>query len=496
MLIRIMKSSLLAIVSLMALAQANAVLAATPSLNVVSAAVDPAGSSLVIRGAFGTTAISATLGSVSLACPTVGATEIRCDLPSGAQALSPGTYRLELFAVAADEKVVTTAGNERPVQFKSALDVSIGLRSHTDVREFGARGDGVTDDTTSIQNAIDSTRPGGVVFLPAGNYLISAPLLVSKRLVIEGDGIGTQVFQMSDFNLLEINNVRGATIRGLYLGSAATAPGTSLVRLLNSHNNRLDEITMLGGHYGIHLQGSLLNTLVNVRSGVNIGGFFSGACSVNQYWVYLERHNSISANANTFVAPSLEGGTRGIWMTDSNFEGNLFVYGGTIEGVADTGLFIGGTFLPVMISGVHFEANGIADIHVANAANVTMEGILATKMVLINGLDANRPSRNVRVNGSVIDRIEIGQYAIGTQLTGILFNITGAGGITDAVEDTYYQYVQSNAIGVVNQFGPVNWYSSVGIGVRNPNANPVGLTPGRRLEVKGQVRADSFVTTP
>jgi len=49
-----------------------------------------------------------------------------------------------------------------------------------DVRRFGARGDGMVDDTQAIQAAIDSLRNGGVVSVPAGIYRIDT--LRSLRL--------------------------------------------------------------------------------------------------------------------------------------------------------------------------------------------------------------------------------------------------------------------------------------------------------------------------
>lgn len=62
-----------------------------------------------------------------------------------------------------------------------------------DARTIGARGDGVTDDTAALQRAINkaaSTPGGGVVFLPAGTYAISSPLLVSgSGVVIRGQGM-------------------------------------------------------------------------------------------------------------------------------------------------------------------------------------------------------------------------------------------------------------------------------------------------------------------
>lgn len=44
--------------------------------------------------------------------------------------------------------------------------------------DFGAKGDGATDDTAAIQAALDAVPVGGVVYFPNGVYEISAPLVV------------------------------------------------------------------------------------------------------------------------------------------------------------------------------------------------------------------------------------------------------------------------------------------------------------------------------
>ena len=54
---------------------------------------------------------------------------------------------------------------------------------------FGAKGDGVTDDTAAIQKALDSlARTGGVVHLPAGRYVITAELNVPGSVTLMGEG--------------------------------------------------------------------------------------------------------------------------------------------------------------------------------------------------------------------------------------------------------------------------------------------------------------------
>lgn len=59
------------------------------------------------------------------------------------------------------------------------------------VKDFGAAGDGVTDDTAAIQAAVTA---GGRVFLPKGQYLITAPITRDATgCTIEGAGIDATV---------------------------------------------------------------------------------------------------------------------------------------------------------------------------------------------------------------------------------------------------------------------------------------------------------------
>lgn len=52
-----------------------------------------------------------------------------------------------------------------------------------DVRWFGAKGDGTTDDSAAIQNAIDSAAPGPIIF-PSGTYKVSNLTSGSRKTFI------------------------------------------------------------------------------------------------------------------------------------------------------------------------------------------------------------------------------------------------------------------------------------------------------------------------
>jgi hypothetical protein len=60
-----------------------------------------------------------------------------------------------------------------------------------EVANYGAVGNGETDDTMALQHAMDATRASGpvVVHIPMGMYLISAPLRYDSDLVLVGDGM-------------------------------------------------------------------------------------------------------------------------------------------------------------------------------------------------------------------------------------------------------------------------------------------------------------------
>ena len=61
---------------------------------------------------------------------------------------------------------------------------TLGETACVNVREYGAAGDGVHDDTTAIQSAIHTCPAGGRVRIPAGTYVIR-PLMLRSELTLE-----------------------------------------------------------------------------------------------------------------------------------------------------------------------------------------------------------------------------------------------------------------------------------------------------------------------
>lgn len=85
------------------------------------------------------------------------------------------------------------------------------------VRDFGAKGDGKTDDTQAIENALNSTGGGWtsqsvVLYFPTGNYKITKPICINRDiLTIKGDGIDNTIFSpVGIFDFIQGNGTKGS----------------------------------------------------------------------------------------------------------------------------------------------------------------------------------------------------------------------------------------------------------------------------------------------
>ena len=120
------------------------------------------------------------------------------------------------------------------------------------VRDYGAVGDGATDDRAAIQAALDAVRTagGGVVYLPAGTYLlntcpvhpvdatINSSLVISAHTALRGDSsgatilkfgaaVGNQARMITNYNRLSPGGDTDMVIERVTLdGNAGAQPGT------------------------------------------------------------------------------------------------------------------------------------------------------------------------------------------------------------------------------------------------------------------------------
>src|SRR5512146_1533094 len=71
---------------------------------------------------------------------------------------------------------------------------------------YGAKGDGVTDDTAAFTSAISSAGSLGVVFVPGGTYVVSVITLPASGSDLVGQGRATSLRMKGGANTSLIQN--------------------------------------------------------------------------------------------------------------------------------------------------------------------------------------------------------------------------------------------------------------------------------------------------
>lgn len=168
------------------------------------------------------------------------------------------------------------------------------------VREYGAKGDGVTDDTEAIQDAIDASRnSGATVYLPAGIYNISDTLIIYSHTKLVGSGkrgtsetgySGTQINYSGDDAVIstdggascfgaEVRNIRVNGTKGAWCGLRLegasecyvqhfTVNGGCKVGVLcdNLTITHLDNLYLCNCNEGVHLENAHAVTVSNLNA--------------------------------------------------------------------------------------------------------------------------------------------------------------------------------------------------------------------------------------
>jgi hypothetical protein len=151
------------------------------------------------------------------------------------------------------------------------------LRESVSVKDFGAVGDGATDDTTAIQNAINAAA-GRFVYLPAGTYRVTNTLsynvtktfgFTSPGIKLVGDGM-TKTFlnhQAANKPLIDIDSgshsgsyeaSMGAVIHELAIVNDTATASTVGIRVLNAYEVDIHHVYIKGmTSHGVELKNGL-----------------------------------------------------------------------------------------------------------------------------------------------------------------------------------------------------------------------------------------------
>ncbi|MGA2115473.1 MAG: right-handed parallel beta-helix repeat-containing protein [Bryobacteraceae bacterium] len=238
------------------------------------------------------------------------------------------------------------------------------------VRQFGAKGDGTSDDTKSIQSAIDAAAAGGgAVFVPPGVYR-SAELQMRPHVALSGvpawdyeHGFGS-VIRLADGRagcLLNITGAFGATIDGVSLDGGKLGDGVHGVWL-----NKPD-------------YGKQEDTFRIERS--QIANFTGDGVRLTRAWCFSIRHSMIAYNRGDGI--SLRGwdgffldnwlsGNRGAGFAARDENAACTFTGNRIEWNREGILIVGGN--GYNITGNYFDRAGACGLAVLGGQQMSITG--------------------------------------------------------------------------------------------------------------------------
>jgi len=108
------------------------------------------------------------------------------------------------------------------------------------VKDYGAVGDGVTDDTSALQAALNAVPANGTLYIPCGTYCTGA-LSRSGSIKITGDHMGTPIASTPLGTVLKFNAANG-TMLDFY-----NQPNFVLENLILAGNNAATTLVLCGG---------------------------------------------------------------------------------------------------------------------------------------------------------------------------------------------------------------------------------------------------------
>lgn len=235
---------------------------------------------------------------------------------SGDSTLAASISSEASIRAAADTALNTELGTNPSGQ---AVDVATRLANSLsiNVKDYGAKGDGTTDDTTAIQAAITATRSGGTVYLPVGSYKVTSSLSFPNYITVAGEGKGSEILWTGTGTMVTLTN--SFQVKFYRLSIWSTSAGSRQFLLSNSFFCSFANVHFRGSFAGPANTGSYL-TQVGIELADNSGENEFIDCEITNFGYGLKT----SCIQNGIVACKIH-------------ENNIGVYGSGGGGLSITG---------------------------------------------------------------------------------------------------------------------------------------------------------------
>lgn len=128
------------------------------------------------------------------------------------------------------------------------------------VIEYGAKGDGTTDDSSAIQSALDAVKDnGGIIYFPQGIYLLKSHVLFYSNQtlwfengakLLQGAAIDNLLMSYCGSDVTEYNGTHDCVIYGGIFDGGSYTTNNTLVGIVHSKNITFENCTFKNA-YGI-----------------------------------------------------------------------------------------------------------------------------------------------------------------------------------------------------------------------------------------------------
>jgi len=276
-----------------------------------------------------------------------------------------------------------------------ATTVQAKLRQTVSVLDFGATGNGTTDDTTSFQNAVNAAI-GGRLIVPPGTYKLGTISLLSNSEYDFGEAIFYPTAATSDTWLFQVVGKTNVKIRGGVFSIASYTPAGTYVPAYSTVGTSWANGYFYGGT-GIYINSGC--TFIEV-SGCKFNGYLG---SVNVYdSSYVSVHDTTSYNGLAGLSAVANAASSN--MTGIQFTNN------TIVGCGDDGIALlvrnsSGTasISSSVVSGNYIDKTRLFATAVLSAVGIRLANISVTPAgSIINCVVSNNTLRNVITHGLFI----------------------------------------------------------------------------------------------
>lgn len=204
-------------------------------------------------------------------------------------------------------------------------DVRTKLREFVTAKsDYGVAADGITDDTTKLQAAIDdmNSAGGGDVILPIGTCLHTGLTLKSNVRLI-GKGRSRTILKNTNNAVgVTVNNISGHGMRDLTISQIGNINAVDALSITDSSNAVYLDIGIdTPGRYGVALLGGTVsgcfqNDFFHIDI-INLSGTKRG--------IYLQK-NTNRNNANRFIGGRVNNGAYGVYIdTDAGFNNQFMI---------------------------------------------------------------------------------------------------------------------------------------------------------------------------